>query len=79
MLVNNTMSSNKRRSMARVRALITERERDAIAGTETDKQRYEAVSRVRARVHDELVEDMAVLREHHGDLYAEVREVVCDE
>ena len=65
--------------MARTRALITERERGAIAGNATDKQRYEAVSRVRARVHDELVRDMAVLREHHEDLYAEVREVVCDE
>jgi hypothetical protein len=73
------MSSNKRWGIARTRALITERERDAIAGNETDKERYEAVSRVRARVHDELVRDMSILCEHHEDLYAEVREVVSDE
>ncbi len=65
--------------MAKTRALITETERMQIAGKDGDKRRYEATSRVRRRVKEELAKDIEVLEEHHPKLLSEVREVVCDE
>ncbi|EMA41945.1 hypothetical protein [Halococcus hamelinensis] len=64
--------------MARTRALLTETEREQIAGEQSDKRKYEAVSRARRRVNEELTKDVALLEEHHPDLLAELREVVCD-
>lgn len=64
--------------MARTRALLTETERRQIAGEETDQRKYEAVSRVRSRVEDELTTDVELLKEHHPDLLAELRDVVCE-
>lgn len=65
--------------MAR-RALLTDRERELIeAGTEAeDDLRYQAVSRVRRKIGDELTTDVEILRDHHPDLYAELRAVVCE-
>jgi hypothetical protein len=67
--------------MAKTRALMTKTERDRIAGIEDveDIKRYQAISRVRRRVEDELTEDVAVLEEHHPDLLEELRDVVCKE
>lgn len=65
--------------MAKTRALITETEREQIAGEHGDKRRYEAVSRVRRRVKDELSADVELLDNEHPELLEEVREVVCDE
>jgi hypothetical protein len=60
---------------------MTETERRYISGEgeATDSQRYQAVSRVRERIRDRLAKDVEVLDEHHDDLLAELREVVCDE
>jgi hypothetical protein len=33
---------------------------------------------VRRKIEEELTTDVEVLRENHPDLYAELREVVCD-
>lgn len=62
------------------RALLTAREREIIRGEAevSDSYRYRVVSRVRSKL-DELSEDTEVLREHHPDLYEELREVVCDQ
>jgi transposase len=67
--------------MARTRALLTEADRELIAERrDTDSNlRYQAISRVRGRIHEELPEDIELLREHHPELLAELREVVCDE
>lgn len=69
--------------MAHGRALLTEYERERISAaeeTDTERQRrYEAVSRIRKRITDELVDDVAILQEHHPDLLEELREVVCEE
>jgi len=65
--------------MARGRALLTETERRHIAGDESKQRKYEAVSRVRARINDELGEDIQTLEKHHPELLAEIREVVCEE
>lgn len=66
--------------MARTRALLTETERKRIEteGAGTDSKRYQAVSRVRGRIHDELPKDVRVLKQHHPELFEELREVVCD-
>lgn len=64
--------------MAKTRALMTETEREQIAGDHGDTRRYQAVSRVRSRIEEELATDVEVLRENHPELYAELREVVCD-
>ncbi|QSG10735.1 Uncharacterized protein HSBGL_0298 [Halapricum desulfuricans] len=65
--------------MAR-RALLTDRERELIegGGDTDDELRYQAVSRVRRKIQEELTEDIDILRENHPDLYAELREVVCE-
>lgn len=67
--------------MARTRALITETERARIAGEEDVEEikRYQAISRVRRRIEEELVKDMAILREHHEGLSELAQEVVCAE
>ncbi len=64
--------------MAQSRALITEKEREHIAGKNGNRRRYEAVSRVRARMNDELIDDLEVLEEHHPQLLEELRAIVCE-
>ena len=64
--------------MAQSRALITETEREHIMGEHGDRRRYEAVTRVRARINDELTIDVELLREHHPELFTELKQVVCD-
>jgi hypothetical protein len=63
--------------MAKTRALLTETEREQIAGKHGDTRKYQAASRVRSRIEEELTTDIEFLREHHPDLYEELREVVC--
>ena len=64
--------------MAKTRALLTETEREQIAGEHGDSRKYQATSRVRGRIREELESDVEVLREHHPDLLDELREVVCE-
>ena len=65
--------------MAR-RALLTDRERELIEGGDSvdEDLRYQAISRVRRKIEDELTTDVELLRESHPDLYAELHEVVCE-
>jgi hypothetical protein len=64
--------------MAQSRALITETEREYIAGQHGDQRKYEAVSRVRARINDELTMDKELLRNHHPELLDELQQVICE-
>lgn len=66
-------------AMAKSRGLITDTERDRIAGDVEieDAKRYQAVSRVRRRINEELPKEIEILEEHHPDLLEELREVVC--
>lgn len=66
-------------SMARTRALMTETERQQIAGEQSQQRKYEATSRIRRRVEEELARDVELLKEHHPELLEELRSVVCDE
>jgi hypothetical protein len=65
--------------MAR-RALLTDRERELIEGKGEFEEslRYQAVSRVRRKIEEELTTDVDLLRENHPELYAELQEVVCE-
>lgn len=78
-LGNTTMATEKAYAMARTRALLTETEREQIAGEHGDKRRYEAVSRARSRINEELTTDIELLEEHHPDLLEELRSVVCED
>ena len=66
-------------TMSRRRALLTDRERELIAGENVtdDTYRYQAASRIRNKIEDELTEDIEILREHHPQLLSELRNVVC--
>lgn len=64
--------------MAKTRALLTETEREQIAGEHGRDRKYQATSRVRRRIEDELVKDVEVLKEHHPDLLEELRATVCE-
>lgn len=72
------MSEGKETGMARSRALLTETEREQIRGEHGNQRKYEATSRVRGRVTDELTTDVELLAEHHPELLAEIRAVVCE-
>jgi ribosome-associated toxin RatA of RatAB toxin-antitoxin module len=75
------MQAELQTDMARRRALLTDRERELLAGVNVDEKnyQYQAATRVRNKINDELPEDMKVLEEHHPELYEELREVVCDD
>ena len=67
--------------MTRSRGLITFTERERIAGKENieDSKRYQAISRGRRRINEELIEEVELLKEYHPDLLNELRIVVCEE
>lgn len=65
--------------MAKTRALMTETEREQMVGEHGENRKYQATSRVRRRIHEELPKDVDVLREHHPELLEELREAVCRE
>ena len=67
--------------MAKSRALITDTEFDRISGEADveDAKRYQAVSRVRKRIRDELPRELEMLREHHPELLQDLKDVVCEE
>lgn len=65
--------------MAKTRALLTETEREQIAGEHGRDRKYQATSRVRRRIEDELCKDIEVLEEHHPDLLEELRATVCED
>lgn len=66
-------------SMGRYRAIMTETDREYIAGEgePTDRQVDQSVYRVRLRISEELSRDIDVLEKHRPDLLNELRSVVC--
>lgn len=73
------MVTTQGESVTERRALLTDREREIVAGTADveDSYRYQTVSRVRKRF-DRLEGDLEALEEH-GDLLEELQEIVCKE
>jgi len=74
------MSSDFGSSMGKSRAIMTDTERERLAGLTdvADIKVYQAKSRVRRRIDEELTFDVEILAENHPDLLAELREVVCE-
>jgi len=62
------------------RALTTDRDRRQVARVEdvTDSEHYQAVSRVRRRIKENMAEDVELLQEHHPGLLEELRAIVCE-
>lgn len=75
------MNPEQSTAMARRRALLTDRERELLSADDLDEQemnyKYQAASRVRRKIEDELTEDIELLAENHPQLLRELREVVC--
>lgn len=73
------MVGTKDATMGERRALLTDREREIIAGEAdvSDSYRYQTISRVRSRF-DRLDGDLRALEEH-GDLLEELRDIVCED
>lgn len=67
--------------MARRRAILTDRERELIASDDDEEKeyQYQAASRIRNKIHDELTVDIEILEENHPELLGELREVVCED
>ena len=65
--------------MADGRALLTDREREILAGNAdvSDNYRYKVKAVARQRVR-QIEQDAAVLREHYPDIFAELQTTVCD-
>lgn len=74
------MGAQAESSMGRYRALMTETDREYIGGEgdPTDEQVDQAVYRVRQRIREELVQDMAILAENRPEILEELREEVCE-
>lgn len=65
--------------MARTRAILTDRDREILREGPSHDRYYQVVSEVRARITENLVEDIEVLEETENSLVDELREVVCEE
>lgn len=65
--------------MADGRSFLTDREREILAGEAdvSDNYRYKVESVARQRVR-QVEQDVAVLREHYPEIYAELQDIVCD-
>ena len=65
--------------MARRRAMLTDTERELLDADEKSDRYYQAVSRIRRKINEELTEDIRLLDENHPELLGELREVVCED
>jgi hypothetical protein len=75
------MPETKAAGMAKSRGLITDTEAERIAGEVDveDSKRYQAISRVRRRINEQLPRDIELLEEHHPQLLSELQDVVCED
>ena len=73
-------TEGKSRGMTDGRSLLTEREREILSGKAdvSDNYRYKVESTARQRAR-RMAPDVDVLREHHPEILAELREVVCED
>ncbi|WP_202935181.1 hypothetical protein [Halorussus amylolyticus] len=61
------------------RGILTDYEKDCLAGKNEKQREYEARSRVRARIKGPLEADIEFLREHDPELLEELQEVVREQ
>lgn len=62
------------------RSILTDREKEILAGDAdvSEKYYYVVVTRVRNKIQG-VEDDLVFLQKHHGDLADELREIVCGE
>jgi Glu-tRNA(Gln) amidotransferase subunit E-like FAD-binding protein len=60
------------------RGLLTEGERKYLRGESGDQRMYEARSRYRTRINEEVTEDVELLDQHQPELLDELREIICE-
>jgi hypothetical protein len=65
--------------MARRRAMLTDTERELLNDEEKSDRYYQAVSRIRRKINEELTNDVQLLEEQHPELLSEMRDVVCED
>ena len=65
--------------MATGRALTTETEREYLRGEHGDQRMYEARSRIKARIKQQLAEDVDLFEEDAPELLDLLQSVVCDD
>lgn len=65
--------------MTRRRALLTDTERELLSNGNKSDRYYQAVSRVRTKINDELSEDIQIIEEHNPELIEELRGIVCED
>jgi len=65
-------------AMSQGRGLLTESEREALAGNASESYRYKTRSYFRDRL-EMLADDVEVLEEHDYELLEELRDVVCED
>ena len=73
------MIETNQAGMATGRALMTESEREYLAGKHGDQRRYEAISRVRSRIKGPFIDDLEYFKKQAPSLFEELSEVVCEE
>ncbi len=59
--------------------MLTDTERELLDAEEKSDRYYQAVSRVRRKINEELSTDIEILEENHPQLLEELQEVVCEE
>ena len=72
------MAQTDNSGMAAGRGILTEYERECLAGEHQKQREYETRSRVRSRLDGPLAEDVQHMKEHDPELLEELREVVCE-
>lgn len=75
------MVANTSQQMGRYRAILTDTDRQNIAGKDDPSAREvdQSVYRARQRINEELAHDIEILEEYRPDLASEMRDVVCNE
>ena len=63
--------------MTRRRAILTDTERELLDSEDNSDRYYQAVSRVRRKINEELSEDLIIIEENNPELLEDLREVVC--
>jgi len=71
--------SSENTTMTTGRALTTETERKYLRGEEGKQRMYEARSRVRARIREQLANDAELFEAEAPQLLEELRAVVCED
>lgn len=80
-ILTTVMCANRQSEMARTRGLLTESDREALAGDrDVSENRLQQIRwEVRGRIEDEVPEDIEILAEHDPELLSTLQEIVCDD